>query len=338
MKHGQNVMFFLHQSIRIVLVTIFLFAAGISYSGNSSYDVYLKQINEVPINSPIDIILKDGFAYILCSSSAGGSIITLNISNPLVIPQPVSAIGIEGGTVTSFSFNGPYMYVSSTEGQIKVIDYKNNKLPRDAGTIDANGQIVKMVINNGFLYLIRKDFGLNVYDITVPDFPLYKGTQLVPGEANGLFVKNNLAYISSSNAYLSIIDISDIAKLQIVGSYNFGSNFYDVFVSDNLAYLAQGSTGVQVVNVSQASSPKWMTNLFSRNFSRQVIASGYYTYVNDENTIQVFWNKDPGHQVYAGHFDNGLNNIVRILVQDDKYIYLCSSGNSLKVLQIIYEN
>jgi hypothetical protein len=79
-----------------------------------------------------------------------------------------------------------------------------------------------------------------------------------------------------------------------------------------------------------------MANLFSRNFSKQVIVSGYYTFVNDENTIQAFYNKDPGHQMIAGSFDNGKFIINKIWVQDAKFIYLCSSGNSLKVIQIIY--
>jgi len=324
----------------MIFITALIFCSGNLYSGNtdnSSYDVYLKQINEIKLpSSPIDVIIKDGFAYVLCTGTGGGSVVTLNIADPGNIPAFTSQIGIGGGTPTALSFNSSYAYVSSNEGKILVIDFRNNTKPKDAGTIDASGQIVKMAISNGFLYLIRKDFGLNVYDVSVPDFPLYKGTQLVPGEPSGIFIKNNLAYVASSNAYMSIIDVSDISKLPIVGSYNFGMNFYDVFVSDNMAYLAQGSTGVQVVNVSQSGSPKWMTNLFSRNFSKQVVVSGYYTWVNDENTIQAFYNKDPQHQVYAGSFDNDKKAINKIEVQDAKYIYLCSSGAVLKVLQIIY--
>lgn len=323
--------------MRIIFAAVLIISSEISYSNNSSYDVYLKQINEIILPSPpIDIVIKDGFAYILCTGTGGGFIVTLNISDPGLVSEYTSQVGVTGGTPTSMSFNSSYAYVSSYEGIVKVINFKNNKYPISAGSIDANGQIVKMAINNGFLYLIRKDFGLNVYDISTPDFPLYKGTQLVPGEANGIFIKNNLAYISSSNAYLSIIDVSDISKLPIVGSYNFGLSFYDVYVSDNLAYLAQGSTGVQVVNVAKTDSPKWLTNLFSRNFAKQVIVSGYYTWVNDETTIQAFYNKDPGHQVYAGSFDNERKTINKIEVADAKYIYLCSSNNLLKVIQIIY--
>jgi hypothetical protein len=293
----------------------------------------LNLIEEVYLSSPVDIVLKDGFAYVLNKS---GSIATLNIANPSIIPKFVSQINLGGGSSTSLAFNGSYAYVSYLEGQIKVADFRNNTNPQLSGSIDANGQIVKMVISNSFLYLIRKDFGLNVYDVSVPDFPLYKGTQLIPGEANGIFIKNNLAYVSSSNAYLSIIDISDISKLPIVGSYNFGMSFYDVFVSDNTAYLSQGSTGVQVINVTKANSPKWITNIFSRKFSKQVIVTGYYTWVNDENSVQAFYNKDPKQQMYAGSFDNDRKVINKIEVQDGKYIYLCSSDNKLKVLQINY--
>ena len=193
-----------------------------------------------------------------------------------------------------------------------------------------------MIVYNGYLYLIRSDFGLNVYDVSVPDFPVTKGTQPVTGQATGLFVKNNYAFITTSTASMSIVDISQTSSLPVIGSYFAGINFYDVCVSDNYAYIAQGSTGVQVVNVSKLSNPVQVTNIFSRKFSKQVVISGYYTWVNDENSIQAFYNKEPKDQQWAGSFDNAGSSINKIDVEDAKYIYLCSSDNKLKIVQIIY--
>jgi hypothetical protein len=63
---------------------------------------------------------------------------------------------------------------------------------------------------------------------------------------------------------------------------------------------------------------------------------GYYTWVNDENTIQAFYSREPKDQLYAGSYDNNNISINKIAVVDNKYIYLCSSNNKLVVVQIYY--
>jgi hypothetical protein len=325
--------------LRIILlqIAIVIFSlTGNSGSANTKsaiYSVSLKQINTAVLpQQPVDIVVADDKFHILCSSAGSASLLTYytdlrNISEPI-------RFDIDGNA-TSIAFNSSYAYISHSDGTIDIINYKNINEPKKVSTIDAYGNIVKMIMNNGFLYYIRKDFGLNVYDVTIPDFPVYKGNQLVSGDANGLYVRNNLAYVTSSNASMSIIDVSDISKLPVVGNYNFGVKFYDVYVKDNYAYIPQGTTGVQVINVSKLSSPQWTANIFSRKFAKQVVVSGYYTWVNDDNSIQAFYNKEPQNQLWAGSFDNN-NSINRIEIYDGKNIYLCSSDSKLKVLQIDY--
>ena len=149
-------------------------------------------------------------------------------------------------------------------------------------------------------------------------------------------MKNNYAFVTSSTANLAIIDISQISKFPIIGNYISGISYYDVYVQDNFAYISQGATGVQVVDIAKL-EPCHATNIFSRKFSKQVEISGYYTWVNDDNTIQAFYNKDPINQLWAGSFSNGETCINKIEVDEGKYIYLCSNDNKFKVVQIFYD-
>lgn len=303
---------------------------------SAPYSVSLKQINVLNLPSPpVDIQIKDGFAFIVCSSGDGGILISANIFDPSNIPQYTSYPLLTDKPV-AIAFNGSYAYIAQSDGIIKIANFKNRDLPVLTNYIDAIGKIIKMVVYNGYLYFIRSDFGLNIYDVSVPDFPVSKGVQLVSGEATGLFVKNNYAFVTTSTASMSIIDISQISTLPVIGNYLAGINFYDVFVNDNYAYISQGATGVQVVNISKLQSPVHVTNIFSRKFSKQVVINGYYTWVNDDNTIQAFYNKDPNDQQWAGSFDNLGSSINKIEVQDAKYIYLCSYDSKLKVIQIFY--
>ncbi len=301
------------------------------------YSVTLNKVNEVILPTiPVDIIINDGYAYIVCSSGeSGGEVVSVNLYDPLNIP-PISTFPSISDKPVSIAFNGSYAYIGQSDGMIKIINFKTRDNPSLTNYIDAVGKIVKMTIDNGYLYLLRSDFGLNVYDVSVPDFPISKGVQVVPGTATGLFVKNKYAFITTQSANMSIIDISQISKLPIIGNYLSGINFFDVFVKDNFAYISQGSTGVQVVNVTDINSPVHLTNIFSRKFSKQVVISGYYTWVNDDNSIQAFYNLDPKDQKWAGSFDNTGSTINKIDVEDAKYIYLCTSDSKLKVIQIIY--
>jgi hypothetical protein len=310
-----------------VLLCPFLYNTAIYSSDIASYDVNITLINSINISSPIDIQIIDDKAYIL-----GSSLIRINVSDPANLKDQISYSNI--GDVDAMAFSNRYGYFSSGQ-RIKIFDLTANP-PTDRGYFETQGTISKLIVSDGYLFVLRKDLGLYVYDVKNPEMPILKGSQIVPGDANSMFIKGQKAYVTCSNAHLSIIDYSDPVKLPVIGTYFFGINFYDIYVQDNYAYLSQGSTGVQVLNIQTPSSPQWVTNIFSRKFSKQVVISNYYAWVNDDNTIQAFYNKDASSYLYAGVYDNKGFSINRIAVINGKYILLCSSEGLLKVLQIEY--
>jgi hypothetical protein len=299
----------------------------------ANYKVYLDLLSEASFSSnPIDIALYNGYAYIVCEMRG---VYRVDISNPYELKK-TELLNIVLTNPSSIIFNGAYAYISQSDGKIKIFNFKNLTFPMNSGTFDTFYKIEKMMLGNGYLYYIRKDFGLHVIDVSNPEVFIPRGNQLVPGDANGLYIKNNFAYVTSSNAYLSIINIEDLVKIPVVGTYNFGVSFNDVFVSDNYAYISQGSSGVQVINVKDPSKPKWETNIFARKYAKQVVVNGYYTWINDDVTIQAFYNMDPKSQLWAGSFNNNNFSINKFIVDEGKYIYLVSSDNKLKVLSITY--
>jgi len=320
--------------ILLIIVPIFILYASDNYylnSDNAPYSVTLKLVNEVTLpGNPSEILIKDDYAYILCPS-----VVLVRISEPYNIPK-IKIYSDLANNPKSIAFNGSFAYLAQNDGIIEIVNFQNIDKPINDGSVNSFGNILKVSVLNGYLYFITKELGLHIYDVTVPNVPIPKGNQVVSGEPNGLFLKNNYAYVTSSNATLTIINVSDVSKLPIAGTYNFGINFYDVYVNENYAYIPQGATGVQVLNVGSLPSPKHITNIFSRKFAKQVVVDGYYTWVNDDNSIQAFYSREPEDQLFAGSYDNGDYTINKIAVVDNKYIYLCSSNNKLKVVQIYY--
>ncbi len=323
-----------HIAVRSTLLSILLIASlaqpgSVAASGSSIYDVRISLLNKALFSSqPVDVQLLDDKAYIL----AGLTVTRFNVSDPADIKDQLSFGNIAG--VDAMAFSSRYGYFLSG-GRVKIFDLTTNP-PMDRGYFETQNTVAKLCVLNGYLFLLRRDLGLFVYDIKNPEMPILKGNQIIFGDANSMYIKGESAYITSSNARFQIIDYTDPVKLPIVGTYFMGTNFYDVFVQDNFAYISQGSSGVQVLNIETPSNPQWVTNIFSRKSSKQVVVSNYYAWVNDDNTIQAFYNKDARSYLYAGAYDNEGASINRIAVINGKYILLCSSDGYLKVLQIEY--
>jgi hypothetical protein len=315
-------------AILLMVIIHFLKSTALFADDIASYNVYLDLISTFKFASPQDVQIYDNSAYVLSQ----GLLTKADISDPALPKDFITYTGMVD--IEQMALLGKYVYVSSGT-RIYYYDIGANP-PTEKGFFEANGAIIRISISEGYLVFIRKDLGIFVYDLKYPDNPIFKGTQIVPGEPSGLYLVNSKAYVTCSNAYMSIIDFNDPVKLPIVGTYTFGVNFYDIYVKDNVAYLSQGSTGVQVLNVASAGTPKWQTNIFSRRFSRQVVVSNYYAWVNDDNSIQAFFIKDPLSYLYAGSFDNKKFSMNRMAVIDGKYVYACSSDNLLKVIRISY--
>lgn len=316
----------------VIFLSILTFGS-VSFSNahlySNSNQVYLSLIKEVELGSePIDILLNEGTAYVMTA----GALYGFSTSDPYNITfEKYTGLG---GTY-SISFSGRTAYALNNKDYVSIYDFSKNP-PAGKNTIRTNGAAKKIIIDNGYLYILNEDSGLQVYDVNVADFPTFKNTQILPASANGLFIKDKKAYITGAYAKLSIIDVADIAKLPIIGTYNNGVKFYEPYVDGNFAYVPQGNTGVQVLNISKLPTPEWVANIFGRKNSKQVVASNFYVWVLDENTIEGFFNKDSNAFLYAGNYKNN-TTITKIALIEGKYIYMLTGDNKLKVLKIEYK-
>lgn len=301
---------------------------GSAEASETSYNVYFSVANTTILkDSPTDIQIVDDKAYILSSYEVA----VFNAADPAGLSLIADYTAFSGAS--AYAISGKYAYVAQGT-RISIFDISTTP-PKEKYYFTAQGGVVKMAVSNGLLFYVTRELGLFCYDLSYPENPVFKGSQITPSDANSLYISDRKVYITCSNAHLSIIDISEPSKLPVAGTYTFGSAFNDVYVQDDYAYLCQGSTGVQVLNIKKPPSPEWVTNIFSRKDSRQVVVSNYYAWMNDDNTIQAFYIKDKSY-LYAGSYDNEGASINRIAVVNGKYIYVCSNDYRLKVLLIQY--
>lgn len=308
------------------LLVIYIFSTSINQP--FSNQVYLTLINEVSFTSePRDIILYDN-AYVITNDG----LFSISISDPYKITKSEYK---ELSGLKSMAFIGHYGYAAYGNGKIEVYDFSKSPILKRT-TINTSGNIKKVTIFNGYLYVLNETAGLQVYDVNIADFPVYKNTQIIPYSASGMFVTNNKAYITSSYSHLSIIDVGDLSKLPIIGTYTSGTKFYEPYVDGTLAYVPQGSTGVQVLDITKLPTPEWQYNLYARKNAQQVITSNYYVWVTDEKSIESFFNKGPKSYYFAGNY-KFKDKITRMALIEGKYIYVCSTDKTLKILKIDYK-
>jgi hypothetical protein len=309
----------------LVLLSVFI----ISPICNSidANQVYLTLINEVSFTSiPRDIVLFDN-AYVITDDA----LVAVTKSDPYNVFKTEFT---ELSGAKSIAFIGHYCY-AAISNYIAVYDFSKSPILKKA-TININGNVKKITISNGYLYVLNDDAGLQIYDVNIADFPVFKNTQITPFNASGLFVDNYRAYITSSGGHLSIIDVGDISKLPIIGTYSSGSKFYEPFVDGTLAYVPQGSTGVQVLDITKPANPEWQYNLYARKDAHQVITSNFYVWVADDKSVEGFFNSGPKSYYFAGNYKFD-EKITRMALIDGKYMYVCSTDKTLKILRIDYK-
>jgi hypothetical protein len=320
------------------VIILFLLAVSMTpvYSNGV---VTLKLINYIPLPAnPVDLAVNDNFAYVCLSNGNRGVIAVIDLTNPMEIPayRMYERYADNPKAITS---SGSFGYIADNNNTIRVLNFNNSIAPSSYGDVRTSGNVNAMFAAGDYLYAAVKDFGLQAYDISLRSMPLIKNNQMTSGNPTDVFADEKYVYITTDNGNLTIFDISDISNITSAGKYNLGFNYYGVYASNGYVYIAQGINGVQVIDANKLPNPKNVTLIYTKRNSIDVKVNDEYTWVNDELTLQAYYNKDVKNQTYAGSYDNMGAKINKFnITADGKYVYICSDDNQLKILKAEYRN
>ena len=310
-------------------------ASNLAVSGNYVYVadgreglaiINVNQIppREVPVRSASirpadDIEIAGSYAYI-ATSSGGGSMRIIDITDPAVPGTPLSVS--MSGQHFDLEIQNNFAYVTSYFN-VDIVDITNPtapgvpvRVPMPAGPpyhyatrISVSGASA-FIGGSGFLYSL---------DITNPAIPGAPQLMFASG-ITGFDTVGPYLYVADSSG-LRILDASDVANateiaavplgsvrsVSVFGNYaylisNQNDRLYivdvsdpnnpgkrrsvsvsgsKVYVSGNYAYLSAGSEGFNVVDISNQNNPVWVGNYATLTSANGIAVSGNYALVAD---------------------------------------------------------
>lgn len=215
---------------------------------------------------PLEVELFNDRAYV---TEYNGIFSIIDISTP-TSPTLIGSL-FAGTTATEMSLyldteTGPptprYAYLSSREGNLRIIDLADERAPQPAGTVAFDGNINGVDVDQStpgeaYLYLgvsvNQTQFrGLLIYDLTEPDFPELIAEHQTRGNPAEVEVSNQFAYVADGSRGVTIVDVADPFNPTAGGFHTTRGETVNLDVHGSMAYVADSIGGLKLIRLSGA--------------------------------------------------------------------------------------
>lgn len=162
--------------------------------------------------------------------------------------RPVCSLELPGlawGAAT----DGNVALVTSSDGELRVVDLANPSEPIIAATLATGGEASGVEIRGRFGYVAAGEVGVVVVDIADPYAPEVVATVDTPGRARAVCLSGDWAYVAGLEGGVQVLDIADPRQVNLVASFCDSFFVQDIAVLDGKAYVAAGYDGLLVVDV-----------------------------------------------------------------------------------------
>ena len=162
--------------------------------------------------------------------------------------RPVCSLELPGlawGAAT----DGNVALVTSSDGELRVIDLANPSEPIIAATVATGGEASGVEIRGRFGYVAAGEVGVVVVDLANPYAPEVVATVDTPGRARALCLSGDWAFVADLEGGVQVLDIADPRQANLVAGFCDSSFVQDIAVLDGEAYVAAGYDGLLVVDV-----------------------------------------------------------------------------------------
>lgn len=242
--------------------------------------------------------------------------------------RPVCSLELPGlawGAAT----DGNVALVTSSDGELRVVDLANPSEPIIAATVATGGEASGVEIRGRFGYVAAGEVGVVVVDIANPYAPEVVATVDTPGRARALCLSGDWAFVADLEGGVQVLDIADPRQANLVASFCDSSFVQDIAVLDGKAYVAASYDGLLVVDVRDPLHGQFEGAVTGLWEAEAVAAEGHHVYVlhNTSGVVDVVevgsltgprvaqsfylpdWGRDvavSGDRLYAAGYDDGL--------------------------------
>jgi hypothetical protein len=198
-----------------------------------------------------------------------------------------------------------------------------------------NSLIFNVLVQNDSLFIIDEKKGLQIFDISEPGSPVFITSYQKTEETRvyGLAIDDNFIYLAYGKVGVVILDYSNRSNLVEVNTIVVEGSAWDLLIQDNLLFIVDRQRGIIIVDIEDPTQPQIINSITGTPMG--ISRKGDYLFVAEG------WNKGLGiykitdllHPEKVAELKERGDDTVSIVV-DEKYAYLATRGNGLKIVSI----
>ena len=275
-----------------------------------------------------DVVVKDGFAYVMCDHSG---LHILDVEEP-THPQLVSTLFAPYNN-NGVDVEGDYAYITALLTGMQVVDISNPCNPEVVERYQPEGYTYGVKAKEGYAYLLNAQNDIQIIDIQNPINLIPRGSVQTPGTPQEIFIRGEYLYVADLSAGLTIINVADKDDPFLVRSIPTVGRCKNLFCSSNLLFLACEEVGMEIYDITHPETPMFQSFYSTSEEIKDLYLEDHYAYLTMENhKIEVIDISSPSTPVLVASYDL-LDNPGSLTVKNE-HIYLCDH-RSFKVLRFL---
>lgn len=205
--------------------------------------------------APMDIVVRDGFAYV---ADGPGGFQIIDVHNPQrpVIVGSLPPIGSTGpGQVT---VQGHHAFLGEETRGLRIVDIADPSAPKDVTVFPSQNWVLGVTVLGSRAFLTEYQYGLEIVDIADPNQTVALARYPIPGQARQVWAEGNLAYVAIERSIeeLQVLDLTDPTHPVLLGSTAITPSPRDLKARGRYAFVAaEYNEGLQTVDVGDPRNP-----------------------------------------------------------------------------------
>ena len=214
-----------------------------------AHPVELSRLSGV---NPNDIVVRDGYAFVVGGSASGLSIIEMTDPTAPVITATIDAPGSHVALTGDLAVIG-----GSSSDVLRVIDIGDPYAPVEVATVDAD-YANRVAASGPAVYVPENNAGLHIFDVTVPSTPVEVGFIAMPDIGNNAMAAGDgLLAVDDRGNGIRIYDLSNPLQPIETAFYTGLTRYSSFSISDHFLLVGgvYADRGLHVLDLSDPTDP-----------------------------------------------------------------------------------
>ncbi len=275
--------------------------------------------------APMDIVVRDGFAYV---ADGPGGFQIIDVRNPLrpVIVGSLPPIGSTGpGQV---AVQGHHAFLGEETRGLRIVDISNPSAPKDVTVFPSQNWVLGVTVSGSRAFLTEYQYGLEIVDIADPYQPVALARYPIPGQARQVWAEGNLAYVAIERSIgeLQVLDLTDPTQPVLLGSTAITPSPRDLKARGRYAFVAaEYNEGLQTVDVGDPRNPEAFSPI-PGTAAWDLELSGDRAYLSGSGGLVVWDLSTPSQPVQLGKYLPAEPSGAAAIAGDLAYLLVGGSG------------